>query len=224
MARLKRKDNTFSILIISLLTIAVLVSSSLFWESRQKNKLLLGEIEQLKQTQVLLMVPDDQAQAVANWMSQHPEATQTLLSQAKSGEQITLEVGPGATSADITNSQVAHSEMIITDTDSSVLELSTNQGNSSRVEDTKPYSDNNLQVPVSLVRDSAGNALLPDDQQSDKLNHANENVMPIGEPNKVSSNLDEQTLQSSTLSESKDGVKVISLPHGGIRVTTRENN
>jgi len=27
-----------------------------------------------------------------------------------------------------------------------------------------------------------------------------------------------------TISENEDGVKVISLPHGGIRVTTRENN
>ena len=30
--------------------------------------------------------------------------------------------------------------------------------------------------------------------------------------------------KASTLSVDEDGVKVISLPHGGIRVTTRDNN
>lgn len=215
----KEKGKTFSVLIIFLLTIALVVSSSLFWDMSQKNALLLQEVEQLKKTQVLLMVPDEQAQAVANWMAQHPEATQTLLSQAKPGEQVTLEIGPGAF-----RSGTESDEVTAIDAELSLLEPEMSQGEG--IEAQLPQiPKQEIQIPVSLARDSGSNELLPEiEQQSSKLNHANNNVLPIDEANEVSSNLENQAQEVLTLSESEDGVKVISLPHGGIRVTTRENN
>ncbi|WP_076410962.1 hypothetical protein [Shewanella sp. UCD-KL12] len=216
----KEKGKTFSVLIIFLLTIALVVSSSLFWDMSQKNVLLLQEVEELKKTQVLLMVPDEQAQAVASWMAQHPEATQTLLSQAKPGEQVTLEIGPGAFRSAAESDEVTANDAKLSDPEP---EMSQGVGIKAQVPLISKQQEK--QIPVSLARESGLNELLPEiDQQSSKLNHANNNVLPIDEANKVSSNHEQQAQEVLTLSEDKDGVKVISLPHGGIRVTTRENN
>ncbi|AQS38877.1 hypothetical protein Sps_03760 [Shewanella psychrophila] len=223
MAKSQRKLSTSSVLIISLLTIGVFISSSLYLDIRHKNELLLLEIERLQQSQVLLMVPDEQAQALASWMAQHPEATQALLSQVKQGEKVTLEVGPGVNS---TNAQV----------------------NSPVASPLALGSDDNTQLSASKSLEQVPSALRPLEQMPSESvfleqraksgdgthKHLHEqdeqaisliaNDLSLDEPSETLSNLAETLPKGSTLSVDEDGVKVISLPHGGIRVTTRENN
>ncbi|GGQ26442.1 membrane anchored protein in chemotaxis locus [Shewanella litoralis] len=130
---------------IFLCFVAILVLGSLYVDSQRKMTLLSKEIEQLKASQVLLMVPEDQAENIANWLLTHPEQTQAMISKTGKDEAKSVLIGPGA----------------------------------------------------------------------DASNH-----------DKLSSPTDSsQTLptQEVIVSENAQGVKVISLPNGGIRVTTRED-
>lgn len=200
MAKPRGKAGTFPILIIFLLTLGVLVLSSLYFELRQKNALLLLEVDRLKQSQVLLMVPDDQAQAVANWMAQHPEATQTLLSKAKPGEQVTLEVGPGVDSEQETATDISP---LMLQTETLAGDLSTD----------RQIPDKNM-APHQITQQ----------EQNGKTISSTVNELSLLEDNQASLKSNAVLSKEATLSENADGVKVISLPHGGIRVTTRENN
>ncbi|BAJ01425.1 hypothetical protein [Shewanella violacea] len=193
MANLKRKLSTFLLPIIFLLILAVFVSSALYLDTRHKNKLLQLEVTRLQQSQVLLMVPDEQAQAVASWMAQHPKATQALLSQVKPGEKVTLEVGPGVSSTKV---EELHSEA-----SPLALEIERNT---------------QLSVPKFLAK-------IPDEQVGPRLNSI-ANDLSTNESDETLSNIAVTVAKGATLSVDKDGVKIISLPHGGIRVTTRDNN
>ena len=95
MAKSKGESNTFSIVVILLLSVAVFTLTSLYLEIRHKNELLVLEVERLEGTQVLLMVPDEQAEVVAKWMSDNPEATKAMLTQAKPQQEVKVSFGPG---------------------------------------------------------------------------------------------------------------------------------
>lgn len=191
---------TLPTLFICLLVLSVIILTSLYFETRQHNALLMQDIDRLKKSQVLLMVPDDQAEAVANWMADHPGATQTLLSKAKPGEQVKLEVGPGVNS----NVDKRHSPMsplIATDIHNDDVAAQVQQPT------VEPAVLNH-----TIVNQENGNAV---SSTTDDLSLHNNVELVVSETDMT---------QEEAISENKDGVKIISLPHGGIRVTTRENN
>ncbi len=160
-------------LALFLLAMAALVATLLYIELLSKNKLLLERVEQLEQSQVLLMVPDEQAQAIATWLAQNPEQTQSILEQAHLGEQVSIPMGPGA-----------------------------NTSSQTRIEQHEvPPLLQNVEEEAQGARTKEE---LSPDSQSTKRDTA-------------------PKLAPKVVAEGKDGVKVIKLPHGGIRVTTRED-
>ncbi|WP_041510686.1 hypothetical protein [Shewanella sp. cp20] len=177
MARQRQGVSTTVLLLFFLLLVSSLVTGSLYLDLRHKNGLLEDKIAQLEKTQVLLMVPDEQAEALADWMENNPEFTQSIIKQAEPGSQVRVEIGP--------------------------------------------------EVPESIARHEPKS--LPLDGQ-DELTPLLPMEAPSQSEQKVASTTDKAQQsgqgpsQAVKLSEDKDGVKVISLPHGGIRVTTREDN
>ncbi|MGI2171677.1 membrane anchored protein in chemotaxis locus [Shewanella sp. MF05960] len=125
--------------------VAILVLGSLYLDSRRKMTLLTKEVEQLKSSQVLLMVPEDQAENISNWLLMHPEQTQAMISQSGKNDTKSVLVGPGAEAPN--NDKLS------------------------------PSTDSSQTLPTHEV----------------------------------------------IVSENAQGVKVIRLPNGGIRVTTRED-
>jgi len=207
MARAKRKMSTFSILIIFLLSIGVFVTTSLYFDVRHKNELLLSEVERLQSSQVLLMVPDEQAEVVAKWMAEHPEATQALLSHAKPQQEVKVTVGPGV----------------------EVSEAQAHKTSQDKSRDTAQLGQDDIVVPSNIARtsDQQVDKRLTDgssaDEAMDLSSLSSETPPNITEAD--GSKLEKELVEVPlTISENEDGVKVISLPHGGIRVTTRENN
>jgi len=207
MARAKRKMSTFSILIIFLLSIGVFVTTSLYFDVRHKNELLLSEVERLQSSQVLLMVPDEQAEVVAKWMAEHPEATQALLSHAKPQQEVKVTVGPGV----------------------EVSEAQAHKTSQDKSRDAAQLDQDDIVVPSNIARtsDQQVDKRLTDgssaDEAMDLSSLSSETPPNITEAD--GSKLEKELVEVPlTISENEDGVKVISLPHGGIRVTTRENN
>jgi len=173
MARAKRKVSTFSILIICLLAMGFFVTTSLYFDVRHKNTLLLKEIERLQSSQVLLMVPDEQAEIVAKWMAEHPQATAALLQHAKPQQEVKVTVGPG-------------------------VEIAESRAHTMSQKEAQTAA---LMGPDDIV--------VPLDTEEVK------NDVEGGKAEK------ELVVVPLVISENEDGVKLISLPHGGIRVTTR---
>ncbi|WP_310736204.1 membrane anchored protein in chemotaxis locus [Shewanella sp. SG41-3] len=125
--------------------IAILVLAGLYVDANKKITLLKQDVARLTDSQVLLMVPEEQAANIANWLTQHPEQTQAIVASAGQEQAKSVLFGPGAL----------------------------------------------------------------DDDQPTKLKH----------PEVVS----EGNNQEIIVSEDAQGVKVIRLPNGGIRVTTRDD-
>ncbi|RTR39386.1 hypothetical protein EKG38_10660 [Shewanella canadensis] len=214
--------NTFSILIIFLLSIGVFVTTTLYFDVRHKNTLLLSEVERLQSSQVLLMVPDEQAEAVAKWMAEHPNATQELLSHAQPQQEVKVTVGPGVEVSEATAHKTSQDES----------------------RNTAQLSQDDIVVPSSIARtpNKQSDERLTDgdsvNEATDLSTHSSQTPSNIPEAELAStlesggvkSEVDGSGVQKElvavplTISENEDGVKVISLPHGGIRVTTRENN
>ncbi|TVL10490.1 membrane anchored protein in chemotaxis locus [Shewanella algae] len=141
-------------LALFLFLVALVVVAALYWDLRQKNRQLSEKVTQLESSQVLLMVPDEQAAIIADWMSRHPQQTASLLDVIR--PKVTSGTGPEApTSA-------------------------------------------NLSVP-------------PGDISPERTPGEAGAAVP----------LPAQT-EDTRVTELENGVKVIRLPHGGIRVTTRE--
>ncbi|MCL1141666.1 membrane anchored protein in chemotaxis locus [Shewanella gaetbuli] len=150
------QGNVLVSLLIFLLVTAVIALGSLYIETYKRNTLLKAEITRLEQSQVLLMVPDEQAADIANWLKRHPDQTQAILMQAGNEKQLTI-------------------------TDS----------NAPGLLEKEPKKV--LIGPTDIEPSAAANTADINQNQTDVL-----------------------------MSEDEQGVKVIRLPHGGIRVTTRD--
>ena len=70
-------------LALFLITTAFLSVSALYFDLRKQNADLLHKVETLKASQVLLVVPDEQADALSEWLNSHPESIETLIRQGK---------------------------------------------------------------------------------------------------------------------------------------------
>lgn len=124
-------------LVIFLLVLFSVVITVLYFDLRVKYTKLKDRNAELAASQVLLMVPDSQAEALAQWLESHPRETERLLKQ---------------------------------------VEIKANEGDGVREDNSQEAGS----IPRSLVPE--------------------------------------------VISENSDGVKVIALPNGGIRVTTRDEN
>ena len=143
-------------LMLFLLMLAVIALSSLYFDALKKNDLLKADVERLAASQVLLMVPDEQAADIANWLAQHPEQTETIIEFAGRDKSSTYgNIG-----------EHSHQQSVLLGPQIAT-EFSTTEPSATQMVDDNP--------PTDVV-----------------------------------------------VSENADGVKVIRLPHGGIRVTTRE--
>ncbi|MFV7666746.1 membrane anchored protein in chemotaxis locus [Shewanella algae] len=141
-------------LALFLFLVALVVVAALYWDLRQKNRQLSEKVAQLESSQVLLMVPDEQAAIIADWMSSHPQQTASLLDVIR----------PKVTSG------------------------------------TEPEAQTSTKLSVS-----------PGDISPERTRGEAGATVP----------LPAQT-EDARVTELENGVKVIRLPHGGIRVTTRE--
>ena len=145
MAKSSYSLQTKHMLVFFLCFIAILVLAGLYVDANKKITLLKQDVARLTDSQVLLMVPEEQAANIANWLTQHPEQTQAIVASAGQEQAKSVLFGPGAL----------------------------------------------------------------DDDQPTKHKH----------PEVVS----EGNNQEIIVSEDAQGVKVIRLPNGGIRVTTRHD-
>lgn len=83
----KKPMSTNVVLIMVLMVITIICLGALSLDYRHKIKLLHEDVQRLESTQVLLMVPDEQAEAIATWLATHPDQTQAMLKLASPGEQ-----------------------------------------------------------------------------------------------------------------------------------------
>ena len=169
--------STNVVLIMVLMGIAIICLGALSLDYHRKISILRNDVKRLESTQILLMVPDEQAEAIANWLASHPDQTKAMLKLAKPGEQNAVTLGPEVAPAKV---------------------------------EVPPLLDKTPAVDKSAEQSQPQAPLAPQLPQVEALpsSPSNTNTDPGNIP--------------VVISENADGVKVISLPNGGIRVTTRE--
>lgn len=172
MAKVTTPVSTNVVLIMVLMGIAIVCLGALSLDYHRKINLLRDEVKRLESTQVLLMVPDEQAEAIATWLASHPDQTKAMLKLASPGEQKAVTLGPETLTAPEDNIPPLLDKALDKSLD-------------------KSSEQNQTQTP-----------LMP--EQSNTINSTG--TVPV------------------IISENADGVKIISLPNGGIRVTTREGD
>lgn len=172
MAKVTTPVSTNVVLIMVLMGIAIVCLGALSLDYHRKISLLRDEVKRLESTQVLLMVPDEQAEAIATWLASHPDQTKAMLKLASPGEQKAVTLGPETLTAPEDNIPPLLDKALDKSLD-------------------KSSEQNQTQTP-----------LMP--EQSNTTNSTG--TVPV------------------IISENADGVKIISLPNGGIRVTTREGD
>ncbi|GIU36226.1 hypothetical protein L2719_19505 [Shewanella schlegeliana] len=210
--------NTLSLLVMFLLSIATFTFGSLYFEQLHKIKSLSAEVKQLKDSQVLLMVPDEQAEVMANWMANNPHFVQSFVDKAKQGESTVLPIGPGIQQTPTNQSQSAKGNHLQMSDSSDELDPESEPESRAQLSGAKVNS-----APTgTLSQKSTIHKSQSEPMQNNKAmtNSKPEQTKSIS---KVVTNTSNRLPQKSvTLTETADGVKLISLPHGGIRVTTRE--
>jgi len=173
----KAQISTNVVLIMVIMGIAIVCLGALSFDYHRKNIKLRADVKRLESTQVMLMVPDEQAQVIADWLATHPEQTKAMLKMVAPGEHKAVTLGPEAS--------VANGENI---------------------------------PPLLEQAPDTGKQLLPEPQPAAPLaiQRLQTESTVATEPRQ------ESTKIPVVITENADGVKVISLPNGGIRVTTRE--
>lgn len=199
MANSLKGISTSIALFMLFMAIAIFCLGGISIDLWQKNRQLKADVQQLQSTQVLLMVPDEQAQSIANWLTEHPEQMKAMLTLKAPGEQKSVVIGPGA----------------------------------AQMPDDGIASSTTADVPATLRRTSTAETtpepaqLSPlieiDNTELENKANANESIQNLTPNATLGSTARAMTPLPVVISENADGVKVISLPNGGIRVTTREN-
>lgn len=184
MAKVTTPVSTNVVLIMILMGIAIVCLGALSLDYHRKISLLRDEVKRLESTQVLLMVPDEQAEAIATWLASHPDQTKAMLKLASPGEQKAVTLGPETLTAPEDN--------------------------------IPPLLDKSLDKALDKPLDK------PLDNSSDKSSEQNQTQTPLM-PEQSNTTKSTGTVPV-IISENADGVKIISLPNGGIRVTTREGD
>ncbi|MCG9729287.1 hypothetical protein L1D44_05435 [Shewanella sp. Isolate13] len=210
--------STLSLLLMFLLSVTTFVFGSLYFEQVHKVKSLSAEVKQLKQSQVLLMVPDDQAEVMANWMANNPHFVQSFVDKAKQGESTVLPIGPGIEQKPLNQELRTKANGLMTP-------------GSGQAQEHKQESETPNKLIATHVNSASSEELPPNSTAKQELiapsknNKVTSTATPEQEKttSKVDLNMSNRHPQKQiTLTETAEGVKLISLPHGGIRVTTRE--
>ncbi|MCL1057858.1 hypothetical protein L2729_07555 [Shewanella gelidimarina] len=217
---IKGAVNTVSLLLIFLLSIAVFTLGSLYLELRYKHQLLVGEVAELKNSQILFMVPDEQADVMAQWMANNPTFVQSYAERARKGEITTMPLGDGRTES------VARLESVEPDTDAITINTATAQLGA-------------VNIAEQMIQKVTANTIGERASDSDRLatnmtkDPAAADIkgtsLPLAtiDANRKGAEviLDAPQLtppvKAKRVTINEDGVKLISLPHGGIRITTR---
>ncbi len=169
-------------LVFVLMAIAIISLAALSLDYSYKISLLREDVKRLESSQVLLMVPDEQAKPIADWLASHPDQTKALLKLATPGEPKQITLGPESEP----NSAVPP-----------LLEKNTKSADPASLSQTPNTGQILSPLAPKTSADPSSNF-----QVTDTIGQTAE--------------------QPIIISESADGVKVISLPNGGIRITTRE--
>ncbi len=74
----------------------IFVLAGLYVDAHQKVASLQQDVARLTASQVLLMVPEDQAANIADWLTMHPEQTQAIIASAGKEHAQSALFGPGA--------------------------------------------------------------------------------------------------------------------------------
>ncbi|WOT06270.1 hypothetical protein [Shewanella youngdeokensis] len=195
--------NTIYLLIIFLLSVTIFTLGSFYIELKNKNALLRERVAELTDSQVLFMVPDEQAAVMANWMADNPEFVQSYVSQARNGEPTVMPVGAGAIEepdsvATNTNVEVppreAPLELVMPDT----ARLIDARKSNAEIVELKNAGVEHVDVSKAIA------------------------LEPISEAGaKASIGVGSEPAAAIKMKVDEDGVNYISLPHGGIRITTR---
>ncbi|PKG56575.1 hypothetical protein [Shewanella sp. GutDb-MelDb] len=217
---IKGAVNTVSLLLIFLLSIAVFTLGSLYLELRYKHQLLVGEVTELKNSQILFMVPDEQAEVMAQWMANNPVFVQSYAERARKGEITTMPLGDGRAES------VARLESVAPDNGAITINTATTQLGA-------------VNIAKQIIQEVTANTIDERASDSDKIatNITKDRVAvdikgetpPLAIIDADSKGaeviLDEPQLtlpvKAKRVTIAEDGVKLISLPHGGIRITTR---
>lgn len=171
MAKVTVPMSTNIVLTMLLMGIAIVCLGALSLDYHRKISLLRDDVKRLESTQVLLMVPDEQAEAIATWLASHPDQTKAMVKLASLGQQKAVTLGPETLKAQADNI-------------APLLDKSL---------DTSPTMDKSSELNQTQAQ------LMP--EQANTTHGAG--AVPV------------------IISKNADGVKIISLPNGGIRVTTR---
>ena len=214
-ANSKGAVNTVSLLVMFLLSLATFVLGSLYFELRYKNQLLLDQVAELKDSQILFMVPDEQAEVMANWMAENPVLVQSFVARARAGEITSMPIGDGSieqlTQSSTTQSDQAKPKNGVT-ADKSIDNTAADPLTIDSEDVVVPASDNRLlQQDDSPSVDTEQATVLIEDSSAAKYD-ASEII-----PETIYTLPDKAQMLNIT----EEGVKLISLPHGGIRITTR---
>ncbi|GIU09976.1 MULTISPECIES: hypothetical protein [unclassified Shewanella] len=211
--------NTLSLLLMFLLSIASFTFGSLYFEAKHKNKLLSSEVQKLKNSQVLLMVPDEQAEVMANWMAENPDFVSSFVDKAKQGESTVLPIGPGAQQS---SSQSVSSKSSGLADDEQQKQSVTQQKPVKPVSEKEQEQEKSSNGVIAKTEQKHTAAILSELDRDAVLTVTDEERSNAAKMKDSAFNSTRVVKQAVMLNESPDGVKLISLPHGGIRVTTRE--
>lgn len=214
-ANSKGAVNTVSLLVMFLLSIAAFVLGSLYFELRYKNQLLLDQVAELKDSQILFMVPDEQAEVMANWMAENPVLVQSFVARARAGELTSMPIGDGSIEQ-LTQSSTAQSD----------------QAKPQNGVTADKSIDNTAADPLTIdsediiVAGSDNRLLQQDDSPSVDTEQATVLLEDPSTAKYDASEIIPETIytlpdKAQMLNITEEGVKLISLPHGGIRITTR---
>ncbi|QQX81784.1 hypothetical protein JK628_08105 [Shewanella sp. KX20019] len=257
---IKGAVNTVSLLLIFLLSIAAFTLGSLYFELKYKHQLLVEEVAELKGSQILFMVPDEQAEVMANWMAENPVFVQSFAERARKGEITTMPVGDGSVeqdivkqavqtvTADANSEQAGDNQKVATDLASSI-ETAAASVPVSKVPATKALATieltgdalNESATPVNAAVTMNSKPSAPaSNEESNEATSAVLDAAAVATPVKAqmlsvaANEVNNETatvvldaaavaipVKAQMLTVSEDGVKLISLPHGGIRITTR---
>ena len=221
--------NTVSLLLIFLLGVAVVALGSLYLEQKHKNKLLLEQVAELKDSQILFMVPDEQAEVMANWMSNNPVMVQSFVERARKGELTTMPIGHGKMASPLNSVTTAPITIDDTRTEQPALRVSKTVQNSASVftEIVSSQQDHKTRVlPVDSATSQpivniAATELLAHKPATDTLTADDAPIVNGAPKQPLDDGIESFPVKAQMLNVTDEGVKLISLPHGGIRITTR---
>ncbi|MCL1139613.1 hypothetical protein [Shewanella pneumatophori] len=202
--------NTFSLLTIFLLSVTAVSFGSLYFDSQHKNKLLSAEVTELKNSQVLLMVPDEQAAVMADWMANNPQFVQSFVEKARKGESTVLPIGPGVSKNSANNSGATERNNHAA------------QASSQRQAQPKKQAQEQVEDQVVLQSKLSNQEVLQPNTNVAKPNTEKVSTVSVKSNAGLRNVRQDEPSKAVTVVESEDGVKLIRLPHGGVRVTTRE--